>query len=496
MRRTFLGLATLALAGVACAQTNLYLEKTVNLNPTGAGALDVFGGTSGNDGGFNPSAIATDGTNAWVAGWNATNAPARTAIVRILNAFGASPTAQVMPNSIFTSTPTTRGYTGLEIASNGFLVATYDPGVSDPNGLRAFGAFDGAVKWAVAQRGSGHVANDPGFAATDSGIATVQFSSGRRWLYNPADGTNLYSTNGLIFLPTGASSLMRSITFNPTNGNVFARAANDVFAADRTAGNGSTNVRYLVNVTDAPFVAGHNIEFTTLNGTDHLIYNDRPVTASTQPFADVVKSVDPVTGVAQPLAFKNPDGSAATLPVGNGYYDFAFANGKLVVLDFLNRNIYVFSTTPPSTRVNPTAVTVVLGSQLGGSLASLITSDNNRFLIINDENDAEGNVEITFQAPSGTFSTINATAEVIAVRDDLTTFIRMFNYVTSQWDDQDFHVSTLVDNVRTFSITTGAANYFSGTNELKMQIQWIPSADLDSGDGWSEGIDQAVLDIN
>ena len=81
--------------------------------------------------GSNPSAVAWDGTNLWLAGYN--NAPGNndTAIIRVDNALTA-PTFGV-PFGVVMATPNSRGYSGLAIDPvAGRLVSAHDFGSVTP----------------------------------------------------------------------------------------------------------------------------------------------------------------------------------------------------------------------------------------------------------------------------------------------------------------------------------------------------------------------------
>lgn len=147
--------------------------------------------------------------------------------------------------------------------------------------------------------------------------------------------------------------------------------------------------------------------------------------------------------------------------------------------------------------VLPRSVTIDTGTLLFGNLASLYNSDNQRLALISDENQPDAQVEIRSISPIAGVTSFGFTAELTSVRDDLSTFIRAWNFSTSQWDDLDFSVSSTSDQVRTATVSSGASQYVDvTTREMRAQIQFIPAADLDAGDGWSESIDQFVFDIS
>lgn len=493
MRHVFGSL--LALAGLATfgnAQTNLYLSQTISLGPLG---LDIFGGTSGNDAGFNPSALATDGTHAWIVGYNATNAIARTGMVRLLNAFGGAPTVQFVTNAAVTTTPTQRGYVGVVYDSvNGDVVASYDEGTATANGITAFGAFDGTIVWQANLRGSSHGAMDPGFASAGYGYAHVAFGSGRRWLYD-ALGNQVYgSTSGFIFYPGVGSTTNRSIAFQ-ANGNTYVRAGNDMYKAVRSGENATSSRVLFVDLADAAAVSGQNLCIGSVGGQDVVFFNDRPVTASTQAFDSVVKAVNADSGAPLTLNFLNNGGTApAGVAVGNGYYDMDWANDKLYVLDFLNRNIYVFSKTPGATTLVPTAFNIVEGTPFGGNVASLAASDDDKVYVLSDEVTPNATMTIDWTGAPTTPNSLGFSIEISATRNDLSTFIDVRNQSTTNFENFDFHVSSTSDVTRTFTVSSGAPNYVAA-GLIQARIRWIPQADLEAADGWSEQVDQAKVDV-
>lgn len=149
-------------------------------------------------------------------------------------------------------------------------------------------------------------------------------------------------------------------------------------------------------------------------------------------------------------------------------------------------------------RLVPTAVSVEsgFGTNLAGNLASLANSDNNRYLVINDENEAEGRILVKTNVPysNGNAAALTFTVETISVRDDLLEFFAVKND-SNTYDDLNFRVSSLSDFVTTVNVTSNAGNYVAANGDIDMRVQTIPSADLDAGDGWSSGIDQLVVDV-
>ena len=132
------------LAASASAQWQLSQIGSIDLSPTANGTGTQYIGS-------NPSAIAWDGTDLYVAGFNNSGGVAPTALIKVTDALGTNPTLG-LPFGQNASTPALRGHSGLDIRS-GVLVAAYDPGTSVPNGLAAYDAA-GTQLWTSALRGS------------------------------------------------------------------------------------------------------------------------------------------------------------------------------------------------------------------------------------------------------------------------------------------------------------------------------------------------------
>lgn len=170
----------------------------------------------------------------------------------------------------------------------------------------------------------------------------------------------------------------------------------------------------------------------------------------------------------------NPASSYAT--TGTLRWDMVTING-----DVANQNIIL------------TNVAVTMGQPLGGNLASLTASDNNRYQILCDEFDSTGEVIVTASSPNLNPTTINGTFETRAGRTDLSQFTRIYNYSTNAYDAVDFRNSSLTDVTYTAAIP--GANHVSGSGEIRIKFLWIPQGDVDAADGWSMGIDYVNLTL-
>jgi hypothetical protein len=145
---------------------------------------------------------------------------------------------------------------------------------------------------------------------------------------------------------------------------------------------------------------------------------------------------------------------------------------------------------------SPTSYTVLQGLDFGGNLASLLNSDDNKAYVLCDEFDSNGEVQFDSTLPAGTVNQLKFKFEGSASRNDLSQFVRMFNYSTNSYTNVNVQNATIQDSVVEGTITTGVANYSTGTREVRSRVLWIPQADIDAADGWVQTCDQAIWTMN
>jgi hypothetical protein len=143
----------------------------------------------------------------------------------------------------------------------------------------------------------------------------------------------------------------------------------------------------------------------------------------------------------------------------------------------------------------PTSYSVSQGLNFGGSLASIQMSDDERASILTDEFDTNGEFEFTSALPAGTVSQLKFKFEGRASRTDLSQFLKMRNYGTGIYTNVNVQNATLLDSIAEGSITSGVANYFSASREVKARTTWIPQNDITAMDGWVESCDQAMWEM-
>ena len=322
-------------------------------------------------GGIQPSAVAWDGTNAWVGAYNNSGATANTFITPITNVLTA-PT-QGADFGIF-STANGRGLSSVSVNSSGTVLSSLDNGAASGSSIRAFSGSTGAALWDIgtsgpdaAKRGNG-TAFDPGFNGTGSnagGAAFLALGSGRRFVLDPITGAYINGTaNGgndaiINFSPT--STTWRDMAFDPTTGDLYTRETNRIGKATRTGNNAFSASTPLVTPVGNAGFDNQNIAFVNAASTGNfLLVNDRASGASGQQLGNIIKAFNPISGAAMTLAFTGINPVTTT---GVGAYDFSYnaATNTLAVSDFSNKRLYVFSVAS-SASAAPEPGTLALGT--------------------------------------------------------------------------------------------------------------------------------------
>lgn len=406
MRR--MNLVLCAFAGavpLAGAQVTLYLENTqdVSVLSDSVNAPNFFVGN-------NPSVIALVGDSLFVAGYNNTTAPT-CKMVKIEDIFGTRAFRDVPSSAV--PMPTFRGFYGLQYdhgPARAGLVLNYDSG-----GIGTAGAFrlydvDSQLNPILLEespagtsaRGGAGPAFDYGFdglgfdldadgqqdgpvlsildfagypgnlqsrgpfgirlrdqEGLDNGLSVIL---GRIYDADSVDGMsqpiapiiNTAGSNGVAV----SGTLWRDISIDYRNGNLAARADNDLVIGRRNPLNGLlSHVVVSCTTTDAcgsvPFQIMQRCEILVGNPSgDVVVYNEYGTGQS-----DLTAWIKAVDLDGQPVAinFLNADGSPFSVPNTSGIMDLSWdpENGRLAVCDFNGRNVYIFSTTPPPPPCGP-----------------------------------------------------------------------------------------------------------------------------------------------
>lgn len=156
-----------------------------------------------------------------------------------------------------------------------------------------------------------------------------------------------------------------------------------------------------------------------------------------------------------------------------------------------------FTINPVTSNVNPSSYSILAGTAFGGTLSSLFSSDNDKIVILCDELDANGTLQVLGTSPIAAVTRVQLIFETSATRADLSQFTELFNYQTSAFESGDFRSAPISDVSTTLTYTSNPIRFVNQTTrEMRARIRWIPQTDIDSGDGWTQSTDQLRWTIN
>ena len=366
-------LSAAALAAPAFGQLTFRLVATVDVDSTANGANPEFIGT-------NPAAVAWDGTDLYLAGFNNAPNPLDVGICRIADALGAAVAQPAF--GVQASTPSFRGFSGLDI-SGGTVLASYDVGSPHPDGITAWNGATGGALWSKNARGGSGVAFDPGFAGTGagSGAAWTTFGSGRRSLQDLANGSDIYdSSNGMVF-DAGVGFFWRSMAFDDATGDIYLREGNNLVKGTRSGANAISGTSVPYDPLDEDFIAGQNCEFIDGEAGRMVVFNNREFTNTGQDFEANI-FIELASGGQIPIVW---DGLIAN--TGNAWYDFSWhgPSNTLAVMDFANRDVHIvevlqglgtnYCTANANSTGNPAVISATGSAAAADNLLTLMVED-------------------------------------------------------------------------------------------------------------------------
>lgn len=318
--------AVLAACGTATATSlELNLVNQIDLTATQDPASSSYIGA-------NPATVAWDGTDLFVAGWNNGRGTVDHGIVGVANAASSD----VLGTSFgLKETINFRGYNSLDLAADGRLVAAYDGGSADPEGLAIYDK-SGALLDSRNLR--------PSFANWDpannggNAVGWTQFGSGR---LSVADGSDLSTT--LFDTATGAfifagSTIQRGLDIDDSGNIAVNDAGGNLTYFERTTPNGtgaSATIASGLGTGDGNRNAIMNTPFG-----DVIIFNRR----SGSTYGSSIDAAD-ITGAPVSLTINGVDLSTAT---STGWWDFDYnsATNTLAAVEFSTRQAFVFQVVP------------------------------------------------------------------------------------------------------------------------------------------------------
>ena len=364
------GASILVAAASLSAQVSLIHQGTVDVSSTSVSANPEYIGN-------NPSAVAWNGTDLYVAGFNGSGGAANTGISKIANALSGG-----TPGAAFgvLSTPNSRGYSGLDVSAAG-VVAAYDAGSAVPEGISAYDAAGGFL-WSRNARGGSGVAYDPGFGGVDAGTGWTTFGSGRRALQDNATGADIYTTsNGMIISAPTSGTFWRDMDFDDATGDIYLREGNNLVKGTRSGANAISGTSVPYDPLDEDFIAGQNCEFIDGEAGRMVVFNNREFTNTGQDFEANI-FIELASGGQIPIVW---DGLIAN--TGNAWYDFSWhgPSNTLAVMDFANRDVHIvevlqglgtnYCTANANSTGNPAVISATGSAAAADNLLTLMVED-------------------------------------------------------------------------------------------------------------------------
>lgn len=141
----------------------------------------------------------------------------------------------------------------------------------------------------------------------------------------------------------------------------------------------------------------------------------------------------------------------------------------------------------------PFDVTVTSGMPFGGTLASLLASDDEKFFVLSDELEPVSALEIDCRYCTHVLRGVTVSLECGATRDDVSLFIELLDVGSSQYEFVGAAQLTLGDAMLSFGAM--GSQYGDETGNLKMRLRAVPQADLESSDGWSVFVDLVSFQV-
>ncbi|MEL6497123.1 MAG: PEP-CTERM sorting domain-containing protein [Planctomycetota bacterium] len=312
-------------AATASGQLTLNLVNQIDLVDTQDPASASFIGS-------NPSAVGWDGNTMYVAGWNnGRGAGTDHGLVGIANAASSDALGTAFGQI---PTPDFRGYNSVDV-QNGRVLAGYDGGSANPQGLAIYNGATGALEDSRNERVA--FANfDP---SNGGDVAWSVFGSGRLRVVdqnNLPGPTTFDGTNGPVIF--AGSTIQRGQDIDD-NGNITLNDANGNLTHFTRTGAGSTGTQLLL-ASGLGVGNGNNNAILNTGFGDFVLFNDR----GGNTYGSSIAAVD-TSGNSVSLNVNGVDLSTAT---STGWWDFDYdsATGTLAAVEFSTRQAFVFQVVP------------------------------------------------------------------------------------------------------------------------------------------------------
>lgn len=137
----------------------------------------------------------------------------------------------------------------------------------------------------------------------------------------------------------------------------------------------------------------------------------------------------------------------------------------------------------------PMRMNLVDGTPFGGTIDDLQASDDNKVFVLSDESTPNTTIEFDNYVCSANPTSFQLAVELSATRNDLSQFIEIFNLTNSNFETVNFDLSSLTDVTKVITPSGGHTRFIDPNKKVVVRTRFIPSADLEAADGWSESFD-------
>lgn len=180
----------------------------------------------------------------------------------------------------------------------------------------------------------------------------------------------------------------------------------------------------------------------------------------------------------------------------SGYYDGLIDDVQVYDSALTNAQIAFLFNHPGWTVMCPTRYEVLVGTEFGGGLPALMSSDNVSLTAFDDDGTLETSILVESLAANTVATSFSVSVERSAGRPGLSEAIDVFNYVTDRFVNLSGGIAPTSDLTSTFQLQSGVSDYIAANRTVSLRVSWAPINDEDpSQDGWLNGIDAVSWEI-
>jgi hypothetical protein len=157
-----------------------------------------------------------------------------------------------------------------------------------------------------------------------------------------------------------------------------------------------------------------------------------------------------------------------------------------------NLNVIPRSSTVNIEYVSVNQASVVTGTLLGGSVASLASNNQSPYAVLNTEFDTDGEVILKGNAALRTANRIDFITDTSVSRPNIVGFYSLFDHVANDWEMMEIADEYESDFTRIQTITSNPARFIKQSDgTMRAQIRWAPTESFLDAPDWVFFIDEA-----